>query len=101
VNVSNTIEVLEAKTAKHIKSIYLQNCRYLTFKDGKAYASSYADINPLAPKGKVVEIDTLSLSIKRDVTVGYQPEEMEVVGNQLFVANSGGYMVPIMTEPFQ
>lgn len=97
VNVSNTIEVLEAKTAKHIKSIYLQNCRYLTFKDGNAYASSYAgpvDINPLAPKGKVVEIDTLSLSIKRDVTVGYQPEEIEVVGNQLFVANSGGYMVP-------
>lgn len=97
VNVSNTIEVLDAKTTKHIKSIYLQNCRYMTFKDGKAYASSYAgpvDINPLAPKGKVAEIDTLSLTIQRTATVGYQPEEMEVVGNQLFVANSGGYMVP-------
>lgn len=97
VNVSNTIEVLDAKTAKHISSIYLQNCRYITFKDGKAYASSYAgpvDINPLAPKGKVAEIDTTSLTIKRTATVGYQPEEMEIVGNELFVANSGGYMVP-------
>lgn len=97
VNVSNKIEVLDAKTAKRIKSIPLQNCRYLTFKDGKAYASSYVgpvDINPNAPKGKVVEIDTVSLSIQREATVGYQPEEIEVVGNQLFVANSGGYMVP-------
>ncbi len=97
VNVSNKIEVLDAKTAKRIKTILLQNCRYMAFKDGKAYASSYAgpvDINPNAPKGKVVEIDTVSLSIQRQVTVGYQPEEMEIVGNQLFVANSGGYMVP-------
>ncbi|PWN68283.1 hypothetical protein C1631_016415 [Chryseobacterium phosphatilyticum] len=97
VNVSNKIEVLDAKTARRIKSIPLQNCRYLTFKDGKAFASSYVgpvDINPNAPKGKVVEIDTASLAIKREVTVGYQPEELEIVGNQLFVANSGGYMVP-------
>jgi DNA-binding beta-propeller fold protein YncE len=35
-----------------------------------------------------------SLSIQREVTVGYQPEEMEIVGNQLFVANSGGYRAP-------
>lgn len=97
VNVSNKIEVLDAKTAKRIKSIPLQNCRYLAFNGGKVYASSYVgpvDINPNAPKGKVVEIDTASLAIQREATVGYQPEEIEVVGNQLFVANSGGYMVP-------
>ncbi|WP_250253699.1 DUF5074 domain-containing protein [Chryseobacterium sp. Marseille-Q3244] len=97
VNASNKIEVLDARTAKRIKSIPLQNCRYLTFKGDKAYASSYAgpiDINPNAPKGKVVEIDTTSLSIQRQATVGYQPEEMEIIGNQLFVANSGGYMDP-------
>jgi hypothetical protein len=44
VNVSNKIEVLDAKTAKRIKSIYLQNCRYLTFKDGKAYAAAMPDL---------------------------------------------------------
>ncbi len=97
INVSNKIEVLDAKTAKRIKTIQLQNCRYLAFKDGKAYASSYAgpvSLDPNAPIGKVAEIDTVSLSIKREVVVGYQPEEMAVVGNYLYVANSGGYRFP-------
>lgn len=97
VNVSNKIEVMDARTAKRIKTIPLQNCRYLTFKDGKVYASSYAGpvaLDPNAPIGKVVEIDTVSLSIGREVTVGYQPEEMEIVENKLFVANSGGYKFP-------
>lgn len=97
INVSNKIEVLDAKTAKRIKTIQLENCRYITFKNGKAYASSYAgpvSLDPNAPLGKVAEIDTVSLSIQREVTVGYQPEEMEIIGNQLFVANSGGYKYP-------
>jgi DNA-binding beta-propeller fold protein YncE len=97
INVSNKIEVLDAKTAKRIKTINLENCRYITFKNGKAYATSYAGpvvLDPNTPLGKVVEIDTTSLVIQRQVTVGYQPEEIEVVGNQLFVANSGGYKFP-------
>lgn len=97
VNASNTIEVLDAKTAKRIKTIQLQNCRYMSFKGNKVYASSYAgpiDLNPNSPPGKVVEIDTTSLSIQRQAVVGYQPEEMEIIGDQLYVANSGGYMYP-------
>jgi len=97
INVSNKIEVLDAKTAKRIKTINLENCRYITFKNGKAYASSYAgpvSIDPNAPLGKVVEIDTTSLTIQRSAVVGFQPEEIEIVGNQLFVANSGGYKFP-------
>lgn len=97
VNVSNKIEVLDANTAKRIKTIPLQNCRYITFAGGKAFASSYAGpvtIDANAPLGKVVEIDTTSLTIKREVTVGYQPEEIQTVGNKLFVANSGGYRFP-------
>lgn len=97
VNVSNKIEVLDAKTAKRIKTIQLQNCRYMSFKGNKVYTSSYAgpvELNPNSPPGKVVEIDTASLAIERQVVVGYQPEEMEIIGNQLFVANSGGYMFP-------
>lgn len=97
INVSNKIEVMDAKTAKRIKTIQLQNCRYLSFKGNKIYASSYAgpvSLDPNSPPGKVVEIDTTSLSIQREVVVGYQPEEMAIVGNQLFVANSGGYKFP-------
>lgn len=97
INVSNKIEVLDAKTAKRIKTIPLENGRYLSCKDGKVYASSYAGpivLEPNAPLGKVVEIDTISLSIKREVVVGYQPEEMTIVGDNLYVANSGGYRFP-------
>lgn len=97
INVSNKIEVLDAKTARRIKTIPLENGRYLSFKDGKVYASSYAGpivLEPNAPLGKVVEIDTISLSIKREVVVGYQPEEMTIVGDNLYVANSGGYRFP-------
>ena len=97
INVSNFIEVMDARTAKHLGTIPLENGRYITFANGKAYASSYAGpvtIDPKAPLGKVVEIDTINLSVTRQVTVGYQPEELEVVGNNLYVANSGGYRVP-------
>lgn len=97
INVSNFIEVFDVETGKHIKQIHVPNCRYLAFKDGKAYVSSYAgkvEINPNAERGFVAEIDTLSLEVTRRVTVGYQPEEMVIKGNKLYVANSGGYRVP-------
>lgn len=97
INVSNFVEVFDVETGKHIKQIHVPNCRYLAFKDGKAYVSSYAgkvEINPNAEKGFVAEIDTLSLEVTRRVTVGYQPEEMVIKGNKLYVANSGGYRVP-------
>ena len=97
INVSNFIEVFDVETGKHIKQIHVPNCRYLAFKDGKAYVSSYAgkvEINPNAERGFVAEIDTLSLEVTRRVTVGYQPEEMVIKGIKLYVANSGGYRVP-------
>lgn len=97
VNASNKVEVLDARTVKRIKSISVENGRYMTFANGKAYVSSYTGpikIDPKAPQGKVLEIDTLSLSVTREAVVGFQPEEMAVVKNKLYVANSGGYRVP-------
>lgn len=97
INVSNFVEVFDVETGKHIKQIHVPNCRYLAFKDGKVYVSSYSgkvEINPNAELGFVAEIDTLSLEVTRRVTVGYQPEEMVLKGNKLYVANSGGYRVP-------
>ena len=96
VNVSNKVEVLNAKSGKRIGQIDLNNCRYITFNNGKAYVSSYlgkvGDAN--APNGIVAEIDTTSLTISRMVEVGRQPEEMAVVNGKLYVANSGGYSPP-------
>lgn len=97
VNVSNKVEVMDARTARRIGQITLPNCRFLAFANGKAYVSSYAGpvvIDPNAPIGFVAEVDTATLQVTRKVIVGYQPEEMAVVGNKLYVANSGGYRVP-------
>ncbi|MDH6309556.1 DNA-binding beta-propeller fold protein YncE [Dysgonomonas sp. PFB1-18] len=97
INCSNFIEVMDVKSAKHIKRISVPNCRYMAFHDGKAYISSYAgkvEVNPNAEIGFVAEIDTTTLEITRKVTVGYQPEEIVINDGKLYVANSGGYRVP-------
>ena len=97
INVSNFVEVFDVDTGKHLAQIHLPNCRYLTFNKGKVYVSSFSgkiETNPNAEIGFVAEIDTLSLSVIRKVNVGYQPEEMAVYNNKLYVANSGGYREP-------
>ena len=68
-----------------------------SFKDKYAYVSSYAGpvkIDPNARLGYVARVDTTTLTVKDTCVVGYQPEEMVIVGNKLYVANSGGYRVP-------
>ncbi len=97
INASNFIEVMDKKTAKHLGTIPLENGRYLAFKDGKGYATSYAgpiSLAPDSPLGKVIEFDTINFKVQREVTVGYQPDELEIIDNQLYVANSGGYRYP-------
>ncbi|MBP5318115.1 MAG: YncE family protein [Paludibacteraceae bacterium] len=95
INCSNLIEVMDLRTARHIKAIEVPNCRYLAFANGKAYVSSYAGPVQLGNKilGRVVEIDTTTLQITRSCTVGYNPEEMAVIGQKLYVVNSGGYLI--------
>lgn len=95
INLSNMVEVMDKKTAKHIDTIAIPNCRYIVFKGDKAYVSSYA--GPVGAKkqlGFVAEIDTASLKVLRRVTVGYQPDQLQVVNDKLYVANSGGYDAP-------
>ncbi|HEX8020501.1 YncE family protein [Mucilaginibacter sp.] len=96
VNISNKVEVLDVKTAKKLAQIDITNCRYVTFHKNKAYVSAYLGKvgDPKAPNGIVAEIDTTSLQIERKVTVGRQPEEMAIVGEKLYIANSGGYSPP-------
>lgn len=98
VNCSHKVEVLDARSGKRIGQIDIPNCRYVRFYRGKAYVSSYVGpvlIDPEAPKGAVFEVDTASLAITRKVSVGYQPEEMEIVDDYMYVANSGGYRAPL------
>ena len=97
VNCSNLVEVIDVRTGWHIEQISIPNCRSIVFKDQYAYVSSYAgpvEIDPNSRLGYVAKIDTSSLEVIDLCTVGYQPEEMAVVGDYLYVANSGGYRVP-------
>lgn len=97
VNCSNKVEVCDARSCVRKGQVNIPNCRYLAFDGGYAYVSSYVgpvQIDANAQIGRVYKVDTLTLEIVDQVEVGYQPEELAVVGNKLYVANSGGYRVP-------
>lgn len=97
INCSHKVEVMNANDATRIAKIDIPNCRYIVGNEGYVYVSSYVgpvQIDPTAPKGAVFKVDTLSMQVVGNVEVGYQPEEMTIVGNRLYVVNSGGYMPP-------
>ena len=97
INCSHKVEVMDVRTCKRIGQGDIPNCRYIRFAKGKAYVSAYVGpvaIDPNAQLGAVYEVDTASLAVTRKVTVGYQPDELEVLGEYLYVANSGGYRAP-------
>lgn len=97
INCSHKVEVMDAHTCRRIGQVDIPNCRYINFYDGKAYVSSYVgpvSIDPNAQLGAVFEVDTATLEITRKVTVGYQPEELVVYNEHIYVVNSGGYRAP-------
>ena len=97
INCSHKVEVMDLHTCRRIGQIDIPNCRYIRFHGDKAYISSYVgpvSIDPNAQLGAIFEVDTATLRVTRKVTVGYQPEEFEIIGDYLYVANSGGYRAP-------
>ena len=97
INCSHKVEVMDLRTCRRIGQVDIPNCRYIRFNGDKAYISSYVgpvSIDPNAQLGAIFEVDTATLKVTRKVTVGYQPEEFEIIGNHLYVANSGGYHAP-------
>lgn len=97
VNCSNKVEVMDAQTGIRIGQVDIPNCRYVRFYRGYAYITSYVSgvrIDENAPYGAVFKVDTASLQIADKITVGYQPDELEILGEYMYVANSGGYRTP-------
>lgn len=97
INCSHKVEVMRADDATRITKIDIPNCRYAIGHGGYVYVSSYVSpvqSDPTAPRGAVFKIDTLSLQVIDRVDVGYQPEEMAISGDKLYIANSGGYRAP-------
>lgn len=92
VNVSSTIEVLDASTLKSVKQITMMNGsvakepRFITFQGANAYVSCF--------DGYVDVIDTVSLTVTQRIAVGANPEGLCVSNNKLYVANSGGLNFP-------
>jgi len=98
INCSNKIEVMDAKTAKRIGQINIPNCRYITFHEGYAYVTSYAgpvQTNPNYEQlGYVAKVDTVTLQVIERCIVGFQPDGLEIANEKIYVANSGGYIIP-------
>ncbi|NSL86165.1 YncE family protein [Chitinophaga sp. Mgbs1] len=105
VNVSNKVEVMDARTARRIGQIEIPNCRYIKFDKGFAYITSYAgpvEVNPdYKQRGYVAKVDTATLAIVDRCIVGYQPDDLEITGDKIYVANSGGYMGAGNTEKYE
>ena len=97
INCSHKIEVMDAYTTKRITQIDIPNCRYIRFKGKYAYVSSYVGpvaMDPNARKGAVFKIDLNTYKVVGECTVGYQPDELAIVGEYAYVTNSGGYRAP-------
>jgi DNA-binding beta-propeller fold protein YncE len=98
INCSNKIEVMEAATARRLGQIDIPNCRYIRFHEGYAYVTSYAGPVKIDPDyeqlGYVAKVDTATFRVEDRCLVGFQPDELEIVGRKIYVANSGGYMNP-------
>ncbi len=97
INCSHKVEVMDKNTGVRIGQVDIPNCRYIAFANGKAYVSSYVapvSLDPQAERGAVFEFDTATLQVTNRVAVGYQPEQLVIQGERLYVANSGGYRAP-------
>ena len=98
INCSNKIEVMDKRTVKRLGQINIPNCRYIKFHGAYAYVTSYAGPVRIDPEyeqtGYVAKVDTATFQVVARCLVGFQPDELEIVGNRIYVANSGGYMVP-------
>lgn len=97
INCSNKVEVATADSCRRLAKIDIPNCRYIAFDDNYAYVSSYVgpvQISTNTQLGRVYKIDTRTYQKVDSIEVGYQPEELCIIGNKLYVANSGGYRIP-------
>ena len=91
INCSHKVEVLDARSCQRLGQVDIPNCRYIAFDKGFAYVSAYVGpvgIDPNAQLGAVFQVDTATLEITAEVTVGYQPDELVIQDGLIYVANS-------------
>lgn len=93
VDISSTLEIIDASTLTSIKRISITNeegrarqPRRIAFHDGFAYVTCF--------DGTLIEIDTVSLETTRMVTLGRNPDHIAVANGKAYVSNSGGLDYP-------
>ena len=88
VNVSETVEIMELKSAKSLKQISLsgKQPRRIAFADGYAYVCCF--------DGDVVKIDTATMTVTATAQAGSNPDGICTANGKLYVANSGGLNYP-------
>ena len=98
INCSNKVDVMDKMSVKKIGQIDIPNCRFIKFYGGYAYVTSYAGPIEISEEyrqhGFVAKVDTATLEVVDTCVVGFQPDELDIVNGKIYVANSGGYMVP-------
>lgn len=92
INGSNKVEIMTATAARRLGQVNVDSPRAIAFDShGNAYVSSFVGPAADLPKGSVVRFDVATMQITGTVGVGVAPEEMVVIGDSLYVANSYNY----------
>ena len=92
VNNSNTIEVVNRYTFKHVVSIEDQilNPRYIIFEDNQAYVTNWGDpADTTDDYVAVINLDTHE--VVKKIAVGEGPEKLIENNGKIYVAHQGGW----------
>lgn len=95
VNNANKIEVVTTKTFKSLGTVTgLALPRYfVALNEQKGYVSEWVSFSGA---GRISVIDLNTYQVTKTITVGILPEELVVLGNKLFVANSNDSTVSVI-----
>jgi YVTN family beta-propeller protein len=88
-NVSGYVAVANAFNAKFIDTIDFKNAG--VNRGPENIASAGTNVFVSSTDGTVAVIDTATLAIQKFITVGSNPAQMIVSGNNLYVSNTGGF----------
>lgn len=90
VNGSHKVEVMNVRNALSMGRINVDSPRYIAFDSREqGYVTSY--VSDQQPQGSVVRFDVSTQQVTGRVAVGVGPEEMVVIGDSLYVANSANF----------
>lgn len=93
VNVSGTLEVIEASTGSSLKQISLQENNIS--KQPRQIIAVQGEVWITCFDGTISVVDTASLNVVESIQVGQNPEGISRYEDYVFVANSGGLNYPI------